>query len=284
MSQHTFRICTISNNPKQYEEMKASFLDAGFDERRCRYEVFDNSQANEHDPYQIISVVMSKAAEPYIIFCHQDVLANKGDGFDKLMNELQKLTDIDQDWAVAGNAGCTEDLYPAFNLDDPNGPHRFDRFPQRTISLDENFLVLRTKSGIRCSNDLNGFHLYGTDLCLQSARRGMSCYVINFLVTHLSSGNTGFDFQQSLTRFVHNWNPMFNLCLLQTPCSSSFYLSRSRVVRRLLRSERVMAQIKAHMGIYVRLARLRRTFRWNLVGAGRGFCNPNKTRSLTQHD
>lgn len=262
MSQHTLKICTVSNNPKQYKEMKASFLDAGFDEGRCRYEVFDNSQANVHDPYQIISAVMEAATEPYVIFCHQDVLANKGDGFDKLVDELQKLTDIDKHWAVAGNAGCMENLRPAFQLDDPNGSHRCDILPQRIISLDENFLIVRTKSGVRCSDGLSGFHLYGTDLCLQSIRRGMSCYVIDFLVTHLSNGNTGFDFQQSLTRFIHNWNPIFNLCLLQTPCYSSFYLSRSRIIRRLLRSERVMAQIKAHIGVYVRLARVRRTFRW----------------------
>lgn len=260
MSEQVFRICTITNKPYQYAEMKASFLEAGFDENRCRYEVFDNAQANAYDPYRTISAVMEVATEPYVIFCHQDVLANKGDGFDKLLAGLEDLTQKDAKWAIAGNAGALENLTTIFNIDDPYGVANHDNFPERVYTLDENFLVLRTGTGLRTSKGLSGFHLYATDLCLQATRCGFSCYVINFHLTHLSGGSPeSDDFQKALSKFIQHWNSYFTLCLIHTPCVF-ISLSRSRIIRRLLRSQKINGWIWSHMGVYMRITRARRAF------------------------
>ena len=253
-----FHICTIANDFSQYAAMKSSLVEAGFDEEHCRYQVFDNSRSNMHDPYQTINKVMAEAAEPYVIFCHQDVLFDKGDGFSQLVDRLKALDALDPKWAIAGNAGCTAVLGPIVRINDPTGYQNFEQLPEKVYSLDENFLVIRAASNLRCSEVLQGFHLYATDLCLQATRRDLSCYVIDFLITHLSAGNlTGEDFQRSTTRFIQHWNQSFSLCLVRTPCTF-FYLSRSRVIRRLLYSARVLNWLKAHMDVYTRAARMKR--------------------------
>ena len=244
--------------------MKSSFLQAGFTEEKCRYQVFDNSIENCYDPYQTITHVLATATEPYVLFCHQDVLLNKGVGFDHLVSQLDSLSRLDPQWAIAGNAGSAEDLAIVIKITDPNGVFDTGNLPQKVCSLDENFLVLRTDAHLRCSEALSGFHLYASDLCLQAMRRGFSAYVIDFHLTHLSGGNSeSADFKQSLTRFQQNWNPAFTLCLMNTPCTmlTFFTLSRSGVIRRLLRSARVLGWIKRHIKAYVQISHAKKQVR-----------------------
>lgn len=238
--------------------MKASFLAAGFDESRCVYEVFDNSEANTHDPYRTINAVMEAATEPYIIFCHQDVLANKGDGFDKLLAGLDSLTQKDANWAIAGNTGYSDNLTLVRKIDDPYEIANCNHLPKRVYTLDENFFVLRTAAGLRCSEGLTGFHLYATDLCLQATQRRLSCYVIDFYLTHLSAGDAqGNDFNLALDRFVQNWNPYFTLCLIHTPCVF-IRLSRNRVIRLLLWARTRIPGLRVVMWTYLRIAHVKR--------------------------
>lgn len=249
-----FRICTIANNLTQYAQMKASLIAAGFTEGKCRYEVFDNSQGNACDPYRTISRVLAEAAEPYVIFCHQDILLDKGDGFDQLKERLDQLDVLDPDWAVAGNAGCTASLEPIIRITDPNGAHDQGDLPQKVCSLDENFLVLRTAARLHCSEALSGFHLYATDLCLQAMQNDMSAYVIDFHLTHLSPGSPeSADFKHGHARFRQQWDQFFFLCVIHTPCTCLTF-SRSRVMRRLLWSARILGWIKRHIGAYLSIA------------------------------
>ena len=261
----SFLICTISNKREQYEEMKSSFVQAGFDEECCRYALFDNSCANAHDPYGTINKAVAEATEPYVIFCHQDVLLDKGAGFDDLVKQLHALDALDPRWAIAGNAGHTEDLALIIKIDDPNGVHNNGQFPHKVYSLDENFFVIKTASALRCSSSLSGFHLYATDLCLQAMSRDLSCYVLDFRLTHLSAGNPESpDFYKALAALKRHWNQSFTLCLIQSPCTF-FYLSRSRIIRRLLWSARIMGWLRRHIGVYAQAVklkqRLRRMFR-----------------------
>ena len=245
-----FLICTIANNPTQYASMKESFLQAGFDEEQCHYYLFDNSRSNFHDPYHVISTVMAQAAEPYVIFCHQDVLVNKEHGFDQLVDQIDTLNKRDAAWAIAGNAGGTEDMSLVMTLTDPYGQWHNDELPQKVHSLDENFLLLKTASQLRCSPELHGFHFYGLDLCLNAMRKHNTCYVINFHLTHMSAGNTSSDdFAKALERFKAAWNPRFTLCLIKTTCAF-FGLSRYALVRLLLKQQRILSWIVSHIRLY----------------------------------
>lgn len=208
-----FHICTITNNLKQYEEMKSSYILAGFTEERCKYSLFDNSKGNIFDP-RVFNSFKSETTEPYIIFCHQDVLLNKGDGFNELVEIVTELDQLDPRWAVAGNSGLTKRGEHVSKITDPASRYyrRWSKgFPYPVQSLDENFLVIRTQADISCN--INTFYLYAHELCLDAFDKGYSSYVIDFHVTHLSPGKYDHDghstFSSAIRFFEDKWSQKF---------------------------------------------------------------------------
>jgi hypothetical protein len=228
-----FHICTIANDLEQYAKMKSSFVQAGFDPLRCRYSLFDNSQGNVYDPYTTLNQSLSQTSEPYIIFCHQDILLDQVDGFDHLVKSLEALEQRDRNWAIAGNAGLNTGYQLVAKINDPGTPNWTGSLPQKVQSLDENFFVIKSSQSIRCSPELRGFHFYATDLCLNAIRKGYSCYVIDFHLTHLSLGNFASAFYQAKETFYRAWCKQFHFCYLQTTCTSPMVLSRYRLLRYL---------------------------------------------------
>lgn len=60
--------------------------------------------------------------------------------------------------------------------------------PIEVRTLDEIILIIRRSSGLRFDERLPGFHLYGTDICLQAEKKGMRNYVIPCFALHNSNG------------------------------------------------------------------------------------------------
>jgi hypothetical protein len=229
-----FHICTIANKLEQYEEMKQSFIKAGFDESRCQYSLFDNSKGNIYEPYNTFNTIRENTVEPYIIFCHQDVLMNQGHGFERLIKVLEELEQLDPKWAIAGNAGINKNYKLIAKITDPNStPIWRYPFPQKVHSLDENFLVIKSSANIKCSLDLKGFHFYGTDLCLNAILNRQSCYVINFHLIHLSGGNFSQDYWDALKMFQDKWSNFFSFCYIKTPASPMILLSKYKLLRKI---------------------------------------------------
>lgn len=247
----TFHICTITNKLAQYQEMKSSFIEAGFDEIRCRYSVFDNSQGNIYEPYSTFNGIRSNTVEPYIIFCHQDVLLNQGHGFDQLVKLLKELDKQDPNWAIAGNSGINNNYENVIRITDPHNVQQWSGgFPEKVFSLDENFLVVKSSANIACSSELKGFHFYATDLCLNAILKGYSCFVIDFHLTHLSPGKLTQDFWDARTLVQKRWNREFNFCYVQTP-SSSMFLSKYRVLQYIFNRSKVMQWFLSHRNLRV---------------------------------
>jgi hypothetical protein len=236
----TFHICTISNNLKQYEEMKASFIASGFNLESCRYSLFNNSEGNQFDPYQTFNKIKSSTVDPYIIFCHQDVLLDRGDDFENLLKLLEELDRHDPSWAIAGNAGMSSDRGMIAKITDPNNTTKWlGTLPQPVHSLDENFLVIKNTANIFSSEELSGFHFYATDLCLSALLNKQNCYVIDFHLTHLSGGNIKADFWDVQAKFYHRWCREFIFTYVQTITGVKMCMSKYRLLRKLGSSSRV---------------------------------------------
>jgi hypothetical protein len=221
--------------------MKQSFIEAGFDEERCRYSLFDNSKENIHDPYSTFNIIRAKTIEPYLIFCHQDVLMNQGHRFDQLVKVLEELNCFDPKWAIAGNAGIDKNYRFIGKISDPNQSRIWPyKFPQKVHALDENFLVINSSAKIQCSFDLQGFHFYGTDLCLNAILNKYSCYVIDFHLTHLSGGKKSQDFWDSQKKLQEKWSQFFSFGYIKTPASRKLiFLSRHKVLQQIFNKTKV---------------------------------------------
>lgn len=125
-----------------------------------------------------------------VVFIHQDVYLPPG-WWSCLQSVLSRLADSDPYWGVLG----------VFGLDTNGGPHGYVystglrrvvgsplSVPAEVASLDELLLVVRRSSGLRFDPNLPGFHLYGTDLCLESSRQGMKNYAVPAFCIHNSIG------------------------------------------------------------------------------------------------
>jgi len=215
--------------------MRQSFEQAGFSDDVCRFTAFDNSDANYFDPYQLLNALCSETTEPYLILCHQDVRLDLGNGVEKLLDEIARLNTKHPCWMLAGNAGVDFRGRPVLHLDDPHGRYRSRNLPARVLSLDENFLLIRNGKGLATSPGLSGFHLYGTDLCLNAHVRGGSAYVIDFLLTHLSGGNPHtVEYASALDNLKRYWCQKLWIGLVRTTTGAELSISRNAILRRLL--------------------------------------------------
>ncbi len=135
---------------------------------------------------------LTEANHDVVVFAHQDVYFPEGWTMD-LERAILQLSEDDPGWGVLGVFGVTTS--PQRELEGhcySTGLGRvlgapFDS-PVRATSLDELTLVIRRSSGLTFDERLPGFHLYGTDICLQALTRGMRSYIIPAFCIHNSNG------------------------------------------------------------------------------------------------
>ncbi len=210
----------------EYEEMVSSFKQAGFNSSECEFLYIDNSSQNYTDAYKGLNRFLHYAKGKYIIICHQDILLNK-DRMENLDEKLGELDHLDPNWAACGNAGAAGPNYIVYHISYPNDVFKHKgSFPLKVSSLDENFLLVKSEARLAVSNDLQGFHLYGTDLVLNAELRGYTSYAIAFNLTHKSYGNKDKSFYDTRKKMISKYNHFFRNRWIQSP-STVFHLSGS---------------------------------------------------------
>jgi hypothetical protein len=234
-----FSICTISNNLAEYEEMKNSFELCGFTDN-CEYLLADNSKENSFDAYEAIRRFFRESKGEYVILVHQDVRCV--DKKDYLLECLDNLMHVDTNWAICGNAGAIGYHQDIMYIDNEGIILKSRNLPAKVNSLDENFLILKASANLTISNNFSGFHLYGTDLCLIADILNYSCYVIPFMVRHLSHGNKE-ELVKHVDGFVKSYGQKLRSRYIQTTCTK-FYLSNSQIKNQVYNSSPVFFLIK----------------------------------------
>lgn len=204
-----FTIGTIVNDWDQYKGMVQSFLAAGFGQNDCQYIAVNNCSANQYDMFSGGNHILSQAVGDYVLLAHQDVVASF-DTRNQLEDKLEELDRLDPNWAVAGNAGTTENNSWALRITDKYG-HSWSQgnFPEKATMLDGNLLIVKNGSFVAFSNDLSGFHYYGWDLCLNADIRGFSSYVIDWHVEHVGDGTVNQEFFECKEKFEKKWSNAF---------------------------------------------------------------------------
>lgn len=235
-----FSLCTIVSDEEEYNKMYQSFLEKGFD-NDCEYLIADNTVSNEFDAYTAIKRFLLDAKGEFLIIVHQDVRCI--DDKDKLLNILNALEQLDKNWAVCGNAGGDGYRKLYFNLDNNGIVLQSKDLPMRVYTLDENLLILKSSAGLAISGDIGHFHLYGTDLCLVADYLGYSCYVVDFMVKHLSLGNLK-DLHNQTPVFISKYSRKLRNRFIQTTCTK-FYLSNSITKNHLYNKKIIFFWMKA---------------------------------------
>jgi hypothetical protein len=133
------------------------------------------------------NAALEMAINEIIVFVHQDVFLPQG-WLSDLQSFLNWLADNDPNWGVLGCWGVRRDGSEFGYLYTP-GQGVIGRplpVPEIIQTLDEVVLILRKSSGLRFSQQLSGFHFYGTDICLSAAKSGRHCYAISAFCIHNS--------------------------------------------------------------------------------------------------
>ena len=219
MTRHAYSIGTLVTKPAQYAEMRRSFEAGGFTAADCEYLSIDNTGAAQTDAYAGLNQLLNRAMAPLVILCHQDVLL-LDDNRATLDARLAALDTHDPTWAVAANAGGAGTRQIVRRITDKHGPDQtVGTFPHRVMSVDENFIVVRRDTRVGFSRDLDGFHLYGADICLHADIAGYSAYVIDFHLNHLGAAVMGPAFAASEAAFRAKWQRALRDRPMQTPCA-----------------------------------------------------------------
>ncbi len=222
----TYSVCTIVNDIAEYNLMKSSFFKCGFTEASAEYIFFDNTIGNKYDAYAALKEALLKAKNRYIIMVHQDVRCT--DSIEKLNELLVTVSINDPEWAVCGNAGVAGYHEKVVNITYENEVWKNEQVPVRVKTLDENFLILNTDKKIELTPGLRGFHMYGTDICLHALSNGYTCYVLPFMVQHLSKGNL-IGLAEYIPYFINNTSYSKTPGYVETTCAK-FYLSSNKKI------------------------------------------------------
>ena len=232
-----YSICTFVTNKSLYQEMVESFLNAGFANEFCEYLYIDNSNDNKYDAFQGINKFINISRGEFIIFCHQDVVLHDHD-VHHLNNIIDEMDAQHPDWALLGNAGGTVPGQFAIRITDPHyGKNTtIGNLPAKAAGLDENFILLKSSANLGASHDLEGFHLFGTDLCLLASIHGYSSYVVDFHLWHKGGESQVKDgvkpkfltsFNEFRAKFLSKYQRIKSPAWTQTTCTL-IYISGSK--------------------------------------------------------
>lgn len=136
------------------------------------------------------NAALERAVGEVVIFSHQDVYFPEG-WVAQLETALRWLAKHDPEWGVLGVYGVAADGRPAgWTYSTGLGRVLGGPFPepQPVRTLDEVVLMVRRASGLKFDEGVEGFHMYGTDVCLEAERRGRRTYVISAFAIHNSNG------------------------------------------------------------------------------------------------
>jgi hypothetical protein len=225
-----FSICTLVTKIAEYQEMLESYRLAGFNNQNSEFLYIDNSEENNFEAYAGLNRFLREAKGKYVILCHQDVLINFHN-IDDLRKRIIEIETLDSKWALLGNSGGINVKFAPIHLVEGNGNNLHEELlPLKTETFDENFIIVKSKANLALSNDLNGFHFYGTDICLIADILGFNSYIIDFKITHKGVGNADGEFDRLQVDIIKKYNRAFRSRFIATTAFSRFFISGNKVL------------------------------------------------------
>jgi hypothetical protein len=184
---------------------------------------------NQRSAASAYAAAMEAATVEVLLFTHSDVYLAEG-WLERLAWEVDRLTLIDKDWAVASISGMTASGELVGQMWDcslaPLFPETLGIYgkalvrPVPIVSLDESAFVVRRGAGVKFDPRLPEFHFYGNDLVLNAERQGKLSYGLDMPILHNAKPQLRItpDFVRSYKYMVRKWRDRLPLktpyCLL----------------------------------------------------------------------
>ena len=187
------------------------------------------------------SRAIKTATAKVLVFAHCDVYFPQG-WFERLEWELDRLSRIDSEWAVAGVGSITPSGEIVGRIFDTSLEPVFRQSlgvfgkplttPVRIASADELVIIVRRASGVSFDPLLPEFHFYGTDIVLTAEKQGKHCYGLDMPLIHNAKAQLqlGNDYCRAFRYMVRKWCdrlPVQTTTILLT--NKPFTLLRARI-------------------------------------------------------
>ena len=192
-------VTCVSDADAYQRWVEASLRDSG-----CERIAIDNA-GNRWSAAQALNQGWERAQGDLVVFCHQDVEFPPA-WIETLRAQIAQVEEAARgEWGVAGTFGRLGRRFFG-HVDDRFGKRREgDALPARVEILDEHCLIARRALPLRFDEALDGFHLYGADLCLQALSEGLDNYAIDACVKHLGRGDKGADYYRLRKKLERKW-------------------------------------------------------------------------------
>lgn len=206
---------------------------------------------------------IDRAQTDLLVLAHQDVYLPEG-WIAAVQKAVESLSEKDPDWALAGVWGGTAigkftgHLYCAGLMRVLGQPLAE---PVEVTSLDELLLILRKSSGVRFDEGLQGFHMYGTDICLEARARRLKSYAISAFCVHNTNGYRmlPWDFWKAYLFMRRKWKaelPIATSCTRITlGCWPALWWNADRAAHLLLRQHHTGRRVPDPKPLYADLVR-----------------------------
>lgn len=242
---YKYSICTLVTNMLEYNEMVTSFMDAGFTEEFCEFLYADNSKENVFEAFGGINRFLQEAKGKYIILCHQDILLHD-DNISVLEKRIEEIDALDPHWGILANAGGINFKELAMHVTQKTGNRLIENMlPLKAITVDENFMLVKSDANLTLSYDLAGFHLYGTDICLIANTLGYNAYIINFNLLHKSDGNADKSFYEIKKNIRKKYQEAFRGRFISTTITH-FYIGGNKFTHVLYNTSVIMFLVRQY--------------------------------------
>ncbi|PDS26839.1 hypothetical protein B0A77_01085 [Flavobacterium branchiophilum] len=224
---YDFSICTLVTKNSEYLEMMHSFIAKGFTKDNSEFLKIDNTQGCTFDAYQGLNRFLQEAQGKYVILCHQDIILHDHD-IQYLHQLIDEIDVKDKNWAILSNAGGINLKWIATHITQGNGRIITEKYlPLKVKTVDENFILVKNAANLSLSNNLSGFHFYGTDICLIADVLGFTSYVIGFNLIHKSNGKIDDSFYKSLKNIKQKYKFAFRNRFITTTFSRIYFSGTS---------------------------------------------------------
>jgi hypothetical protein len=164
---------------------------------------------------------LAECTAEIVVFAHQDVYLPAG-WTNNLYLAIKRLTLENPNWGVVGTFGMTAfgngaGYVYSTGLRGFVGQSFINPIQVRT--LDEMLLILRRSAGLSFDEELPGFHLYGTDICLEAENHGLKNFVVPCFTLHNSRGikRLPLSFWRAYWYLRSKWKDRLPI---QTPCTN----------------------------------------------------------------
>jgi Glycosyltransferase like family len=166
------------------------------------------------------NAAIQKATTDLLVFVHQDVYLPEG-WIDTVNKAIAILSQHDPNWGVLGVWGAVDQFTHPVGYLWWTGHYGWERpfeGAKEVVALDEVVLIFRKSSGLTFDEHLPGYHLYGTDICLEARRGGKKNYAIPAFCIHNThiGGLLPLQFWKCYLFMRRKWRKMLPII---TPCT-----------------------------------------------------------------